>query len=185
MLKIINFIFIGLITLSFASDRTKVLMETSQGEITLELYNEIAPLAVENFTTHIKNGYYDGLSFHRIVKDFMVQGGDPKGDGTGGESIWGKPFKDELKSGVGFNRPGLLAMANSGPRTNGSQFFITTGKANWLSGNHTIFGEVINGADTMIKLNEVDMVINEKGESTETPLDRQVIMRMTILKDVK
>jgi peptidylprolyl isomerase len=117
-------------------------LETTQGDIEIELRADLAPLAVENFTTHIKNGYYDGIIFHRIIKQFMIQGGDPTGTGRGGESIWGKSFKDEFTSKAMFNRAGVLAMANSGPNTNGSQFFITTVQTPHLNGRHTIFGYV-------------------------------------------
>jgi peptidylprolyl isomerase len=117
-------------------------LETTQGTIEIELRADLAPLAVENFSTHIKNGYYDGLIFHRIIKQFMIQGGDPTGTGRGGESIWGKSFKDEFTSKAMFNRAGVLAMANSGPNTNGSQFFITTVETPHLNGRHTIFGYV-------------------------------------------
>ena len=117
-------------------------LETTQGNIEIELRPDLAPLAVENFETHIKNGYYDGLIFHRIIKQFMIQGGDPTGTGRGGESIWGKPFKDEFTSKAMFNRAGILAMANAGPNTNGSQFFITTVETPHLNGRHTIFGYV-------------------------------------------
>jgi peptidylprolyl isomerase len=115
------------------------------------------PLAVENFTTHVKNGYYNGVAFHRIIKDFMIQGGDPTGTGTGGESIWKKDFKDEFASNVVFDRPYLLAMANRGPTTNGSQFFITLAPTPWLNGKHTIFGEVISGKDVVRKLEKVSV----------------------------
>lgn len=98
------------------------------GEIKVELYPDIAPKAVENFVTHAKDGYYNGLKFHRIITDFMMQGGDPNGDGTGGESIWGKPFEDEF-SPKARNFTGALSMANSGPATNGSQFFIINAPA--------------------------------------------------------
>ncbi len=117
-------------------------LETTQGNIEIELRPDLAPLAVENFETHIKNGYYNGLIFHRIIKQFMIQGGDPTGTGRGGESIWGKPFKDEFTSKAMFNRAGILAMANAGPNTNGSQFFITTVETPHLNGRHTIFGYV-------------------------------------------
>ncbi len=119
-----------------------VVLETTQGVIEIELMDEIAPKAVKNFTTHITNGYYDGLKFHRIIKGFMIQGGDPTGTGRGGESIWKKPFEDEVTEKVKFDGPGILAMANAGPNTNGSQFFITTAATPWLNGNHTIFGRV-------------------------------------------
>jgi len=121
-------------------------LETTQGNIEIELRADLAPKTVENFTTHIKNGYYNGLIFHRIIKDFMIQGGDPTGTGRGGESIWGGKFQDEFNGKAMFNKVGVLAMANAGPNTNGSQFFITTVKTPWLNGRHTIFGYVKNDA---------------------------------------
>lgn len=100
-----------------------VIMHTSMGDISIRLFPEAAPKAVENFVTHAKDGFYDGLFFHRVIKDFMIQGGDPKGDGTGGESIWKDPFEDEFDTKL-MNLRGSLSMANSGVNTNGSQFFI-------------------------------------------------------------
>lgn len=126
-------------------------LETSQGKIELELRPDLAPLAVENFTTHIQNGYYDGIIFHRIIKNFMVQGGDPTGTGSGGESIWGKPFKDEFSPNAVFDKSGILAMANAGRNTNGSQFFITTVPAYWLNGKHTIFGYITKETFPVLK----------------------------------
>jgi peptidyl-prolyl cis-trans isomerase B (cyclophilin B) len=102
---------------------TVAVMKTSMGDIKIKLFPKEAPKAVENFTTHAKNGYYNELTFHRIIKDFMIQGGDPNGNGTGGESIWKKPFKDEFSPTL-HNFRGALSMANGGPDTNGSQFFI-------------------------------------------------------------
>ncbi|MEA2112325.1 MAG: peptidylprolyl isomerase [Campylobacterota bacterium] len=142
-----------------------VVFETTQGTIEFKLFSDIAPKAVENFTTHVKNGYYNGLIFHRIIKDFMIQGGDPTGTGRGGQSIWKKDFADEFKPGNTFNKPGILAMANRGPHTNGSQFFITTAPTPWLNGRHTIFGEVISGDATVNKLNNT---------KTSKPGDRPV-----------
>lgn len=156
----------------------KVQLQTTQGNITLELYPDIAPIAVENFTTHVKNGYYNGLIFHRIIQNFMVQGGDPTGTGAGGESIWKKPFKDEFKSGVVFDKAGILAMANAGPRTNGSQFFITTAPTPWLNGYHTIFGRVIEGMDTLSKLNNVQTNGQRGGDR---PLQTQKINKAILL----
>ncbi|NLJ98207.1 MAG: peptidylprolyl isomerase [Tissierellia bacterium] len=98
-------------------------MNTNYGVIKIRLFPEIAPKAVENFKTHIKDGYYDGITFHRVIEEFMIQGGDPNGTGTGGESIWGKPFEDEFDINY-HNIRGALSMANAGPNTNGSQFFI-------------------------------------------------------------
>lgn len=134
-----------------------VVMETNVGNIELKLYPEVAPLAVENFTTHVKNGYYNGLIFHRVIKGFMIQGGDPTGTGRGGESIWKKDFKDEFGQNIVFDKPFLLAMANRGPTTNGSQFFITLAPTAWLNGKHTIFGEVIKGEDVVQKIENVSV----------------------------
>src|SRR3989338_8299531 len=126
-----------------------VVLETNQGAIEIKLMPEVAPKACENFTKLAEKGYYDGLIFHSVIKNFMIQGGDPTGTGRGGESIWGKPFEDELDPQLTFERAGLLAMANSGPDTNGSQFFITTVATPWLNMHHTIFGEVIGGSEAV------------------------------------
>ena len=151
-----------------------VVLETTQGVIELELYPEVAPLAVENFTTHVKNGYYNGIAFHRIIKNFMIQGGDPTETGRGGESIWGKSFKDEYK-GKTFDKPGVLAMANAGPHTNGSQFFITTAPTHWLNGRHTIFGQALpSSMDTLKKLNSV---ATSGRLGNDRPLERQEIIK--------
>jgi len=153
-----------------------VVLETNVGKMELKLYPDVAPLAVENFTTHVKNGYYNGLIFHRVIKGFMIQGGDPKGTGTGGESIWKKPFKDEFADNVVFDKPFLLAMANSGPKTNGSQFFITLAATGWLNGKHTIFGEVIKGQGVARKIEKVSV------DGRSKPLFKQVIKRAYIKK---
>ena len=110
-----------------ASGDTVATMKTTMGDIKIKLFPQFAPKAVENFTTHAKNGYYNGLIFHRVIPDFMIQGGDPKGSGIGGESIWGVPFEDEFAPEL-HNLRGALSMANSGPSTNGSQFFIVQAK---------------------------------------------------------
>ncbi|MGD0336837.1 MAG: peptidylprolyl isomerase [Candidatus Omnitrophota bacterium] len=133
-------------------DNKIVVLETNQGVIEIQLMPAIAPKACENFTKLVEKGYYNGLIFHRVIKGFMIQGGDPTGTGTGGESIWGEPFDDEARSDVQFDKAGILAMANSGPGTNGSQFFITTAKTPWLNMHHTIFGEVISGYDVVQKI---------------------------------
>lgn len=164
--------------LAFGASNPRVLLQTTQGDVTLELYPNVAPMAVENFTTHVKNGYYNGLTFHRIIKNFMIQGGDPTGMGAGGESIWKKPFKDEFKSGVIFDKAGILAMANAGPRTNGSQFFITTAPTPWLNGYHTIFGRVVQGMDTIAKLNNIATNGQRGGDR---PLQSQKILKATVL----
>jgi|TARA_A100001015_G_C15028484_1_gene731832 peptidylprolyl isomerase len=152
-----------------------ILLETTQGSIQFKLYDDIAPKTCENFTTHIKNGYYNGILFHRIIESFMIQGGDPTGTGRGGQSIWGKPFKDECARDVTFDRAGLLAMANAGPGTNGSQFFITTAATSWLHMKHTIFGEVVEGMDVVSKLEKVD-----KGPG-DRPIEDQKILSAKVL----
>ncbi len=131
---------------------TKVVLETNQGNIVLKLFPEVAPKTVENFVGLVNKGYYDGIIFHRVIKDFMLQGGDPTGTGRGGESLWGGTFEDEFSPNVKFDRKGLLAMANAGPGTNGSQFFITTVPTPWLHMHHTIFGEVVEGYDVVAKI---------------------------------
>lgn len=129
-----------------------VVFETNLGNIEITLKTDIAPKTCENFIGLVSKGYYDGIIFHRVIKNFMVQGGDPTGTGAGGESIWGKPFGDECVASVKFDKPGLLAMANRGPNTNGSQFFITTALTPWLNMRHTIFGEVTTGYDVVKKM---------------------------------
>ncbi len=173
---LIGLLFVGFSIHAYAKD-TIVVLETNVGKIELKMYPKVAPLAVENFTTHVKNGYYNGLTFHRIIKGFMIQGGDPVGNGTGGESIWKKPFKDEFGKNVVFDRPYLLAMANSGPKTNGSQFFITLAPAEWLNGKHTIFGEVVNGKEIVRKMEKVSV-----SPGNNIPMFKQVIKRAYIKK---
>lgn len=152
----------------------KVTLETTQGSITFDLFDDLAPKTCENFTTHCKNGYYNDVIFHRIIEKFMIQGGDPTGTGRGGESIWGKNFEDECARDLKFDKAGILAMANAGPGTNGSQFFITTAATPWLHMNHTIFGEVIEGMDVVEKLEGV-----KKGAG-DRPVDEQKIIAATI-----
>ena len=157
---------------------TVAVMHTNHGDITIRLFADKAPKTVENFVTHAKNGYYNGLTFHRVIKDFMIQGGDPTGTGCGGESIWGRPFQDEFDKEL-HNLRGALSMANAGPGTNGSQFFIVQAKqvhpqllaqmkdlreyfsetveANYaavggtphLDFRHTVFGQVVEGMEVV------------------------------------
>ncbi len=155
-------------------NNTIINFQTNQGDIEIKLFTDIAPKACENMLTHIKNGYYDGLIFHRVIKNFMVQGGDPTGTGRGGESIWGAPFEDEVFENVKFDRKGLLAMANAGPGTNGSQFFLTTAATPWLTMNHTIFGEVISGYDIVEKIENTPTGAGDK------PIEDQKIIKATI-----
>ncbi|MEA2072462.1 MAG: peptidylprolyl isomerase [Campylobacterota bacterium] len=160
------------------SSHPLVVLQTTEGDIEIELYDDIAPLAVENFMTHIKNGYYNGVAFHRIIKDFMIQGGDPTESGRGGESIWKKDFKDEYKDKV-FDKAGILAMANRGPFTNGSQFFITTAPTPWLNGRHTIFGQITSDSYTTLgKLNNTQVYQSK-------PLSRVEIVKAYVKEEGK
>ncbi|EAF4797132.1 peptidylprolyl isomerase [Listeria monocytogenes] len=175
-------------------------MITNRGIIRIKLFPEIAPKTVENFVTHSKNGYYDGLIFHRVIPEFMIQGGDPDGRGTGGESIWGESFEDEFSTEA-FNLRGALSMANAGPNTNGSQFFIVQkpdmpadmlgqmeqagfpveiieaykqGGTPWLDGRHTVFGHVIEGMDV------VDEIANLPTGMQDKPVNDVVIEKINI-----
>ena len=123
------------------------IIKTTKGDINLTLKPEVAPVTVANFDKHAKRGYYNGIKFHRVIADFIVQGGDPTGTGAGGP--WYN-FKDEFVQGVEFTKPGILAMANAGKNTNGSQFFITHVPTDWLNYKHTIFGEVVSAEDQKV-----------------------------------
>lgn len=153
-----------------------VVLETNQGNIEIKLMPELAPKACENFTKLVEKGYYNGIIFHRVIKGFMIQGGDPTGTGTAGESIWGKSFEDELTPVLKFSRPGILAMANAGPNTNGSQFFITVAKTPWLDMHHTIFGEVVSGYDVVQKIE------NTPVNAMDKPVSEQKIIKAYIKK---
>ena len=142
---------------------TQATMHTSMGDITLRLFPQSAPKAVENFSTHSRRGYYNNTTFHRVIKKFMIQGGDPLGDGTGGESIWGREFEDEFSASLKHDQPFTLSMANAGPNTNGSQFFITTERCPWLDGKHTVFGRAVGGLDVVKRIEGV-RVWKEKPE---------------------
>lgn len=148
-----------------------VVLETTQGNIELQLYPDLAPKTCENFVGLVNKGYYDGIIFHRIIKGFMIQGGDPTGTGRGGESVWGGKFEDEVTPELTFNRKGLLAMANAGPNTNGSQFFITTALTPWLNMKHTIFGEVISDYSVVEALENVTTGPGDR------PIEKQEIIR--------
>lgn len=161
---------------------TKAVMNTNKGAVTIALYPELAPKTVENFVGLAKEDYYNGIIFHRVISDFMIQGGDPTGTGMGGESIWEEQFEDEFSPYL-FNLRGALSMANSGPNTNGSQFFIVTasqvpgqmigqmeaagypaevieayknGGTPWLDNKHTVFGHVIDGMDVVDEIDKTD-----------------------------
>jgi peptidylprolyl isomerase len=139
----------------FAMEGKTVVLETTQGNVEIKLMPDVAPKACENFEKLVEKGYYNGIIFHRVIKGFMIQGGDPTGTGRGGQSCWGKPFEDEVSKEVAFDDVGIVAMANAGPCTNGSQFFITTVKTPWLNGKHTIFGKVVSGYDVVQKIEGV------------------------------
>lgn len=154
---------------------TKTLVfETTQGNFTVTLFPQVAPKACENFVKLAKKGYYDGLIFHRVIKDFMIQGGDPTGTGRGGESIYGRTFEDEFSNDVDFSSKGILAMANAGPNTNGSQFFITTAATPWLNQRHTIFGRVSEGYEVIDKIQNVATGAQDK------PVEKQVIKKIIL-----
>ena len=186
------------------SGDTVALMKTTLGDIKILLFPDAAPKAVENFTTHAKNGYYTGIIFHRVIPDFMIQGGDPTGTGRGGESIWGRSFEDEFSVDY-HNIRGALSMANAGPGTNGSQFFIvqakevddgllsqmeqlsdrgfptecvedyrTLGGTPWLDYKHTVFGQVVEGMDV------VDSIATVKTGFGDKPVNEVVILGIEI-----
>ncbi len=151
-------------------------IETTDGTFVVTLFCDAAPKTCENFISLAEKGYYNGVIFHRVIKGFMIQGGDPTGTGTGGQSIWGKSFEDEFSPKLRFDRPGLLAMANRGPATNGSQFFITAAPTPWLNNKHTIFGEVTKGLDTVQKIE------NTPTDGRDKPLTPIKITKITIVK---
>ena len=171
-----------------ASNEALIVMHTSMGDLKIKLFPELAPKTVENFLTHAENNYYDGIIFHRVIQDFMIQGGDPTGTGMGGESIYGEEFEDEFSMNL-FNIYGALSMANAGPNTNGSQFFIVqaseapatveqfttggwpqeiaeayvkTGGTPHLDQKHTVFGQVIEGLDIVTQIATVEKGANDK-----------------------
>lgn len=154
-----------------------IVLKTNQGSIELELFTDIAPKAVENFLGLVRQGYYDGTFFHRVIKNFMIQGGDPTGTGRGGTSIWKAPFEDEVHPHVTFDRAGILAMANAGPNTNGSQFFITTVPTPHLHMKHTIFGEVKNGFEVVQKIE------NSPTGPRDRPQELQVIEKAYVKQE--
>ncbi|QIX01158.1 hypothetical protein AMS68_006675 [Peltaster fructicola] len=154
-----------------------VQIETSMGTIVVELYTKHAPRTCQNFSTLSSRKYYDGTVFHRIIPGFMVQGGDPTGSGRGGESIFGEKFEDEISSDLKHTGAGILSMANSGPNTNGSQFFITLAPTPWLDGKHTIFGRVKSGMRIVQRLGLV------KTDSEDRPEEDIKIVTAKIVSD--
>ena len=144
---------------------TSAVIHTTLGDIHVQFFPNECPRTCENFSTHARNGYYDGIVFHRVIKNFMVQTGDPLGDGTGGQSIWGGEFEDEIVRDLRHDRPFTVSMANAGPNTNGSQFSITTVATPWLDGKHTVFGRVTRGSDV------VQAIENTKCDKHDKPLE--------------
>ncbi|MCR8969233.1 peptidylprolyl isomerase [Facklamia sp. 7083-14-GEN3] len=183
--------------------KTQVVLHTNKGDIELALFKEQAPKTVENFITLAEEGYYDGVIFHRVIKDFMIQGGDPTGTGMGGESKWGESFEDEFSMNL-FNFYGALSMANAGPNTNGSQFFIVTapnvpadllqqlkdlgfpeevvkgyqekGGTPWLDQRHTVFGQVTGGMENVLAIQNVTTGPQDK------PVEDVIIQSVTVSK---
>jgi peptidyl-prolyl cis-trans isomerase A (cyclophilin A) len=142
--------------LALAADpNPRVKLRTNAGEILIELYPEASPKTVENFLAYVDSGFYAGTIFHRVIPNFMVQCGDPTGTGAGGP---GYRFKDEIHPSLKHTGPGILSMANAGPGTNGSQFFITHVKTEWLDGKHTVFGHVVEGQDVVNKIAQGDKI---------------------------
>jgi cyclophilin family peptidyl-prolyl cis-trans isomerase len=155
-------------------------IKTNMGTIELELFPKEAPKAVENFTKLANKGYYNGVTFHRVIDNFMIQGGDPTGTGRGGESIWGKSFDDEISPSLKFDKEGILAMANAGPNTNGSQFFITLAATPWLNGHYTIFGKVIKGMDVVKAIGKVKTT-----KPNDKPVKNVVMENVTVKEETK
>lgn len=181
---------------------TKVTIKTNKGDIKIQLFDELVPKTVKNFIELAEKGYYNGVIFHRVIPDFMIQGGDPTGTGMGGESIYGKEFEDEFSNEL-FNLDGALSMANAGPNTNGSQFFIVTnsnvpkrmirqlkaaefpeeiveayrkGGTPWLDGRHTVFGQVADGMDIVKAISKVSR------DGADKPKEDVVMESVTVEK---
>ena len=166
-------------SLNYKTEKPVVAMYIKNyGSVVMELYPDIAPNTVNNFISLVKQGFYDNNTFHRLDKDsvFVLQGGDPTGTGTGGP---GYTFEDETNNGLKFNKPGLLAMANAGPNTNGSQFFITEVNTPWLNGHHTIFGEVVSNKDLEI----VKKIARVETGFSNDPVNPVIINKITIEED--
>ncbi len=161
----------GTETAEAAAKREVAVFETNYGTFEIELYNDLAPKTVKNFTVLAKKGFYNNVVFHRVIDQFMIQGGDPKGNGTGGP---GYTIPDEFGKGLKHDKPGILSMANAGPNTGGSQFFITLVPTPWLDGKHAIFGHVIKNMDVVEKIGKVAT------DSMDRPLKKVVIEKLTI-----
>ncbi|KAJ1335941.1 peptidyl-prolyl cis-trans isomerase-like 1 [Microdochium nivale] len=160
-----------------ANPAPNIVLETSMGSITVELYTAHAPRTCNNFSELTRRGYYDGTIFHRIIPDFMIQGGDPTGTGRGGASVYGEKFADEISAELRHTGAGVLSMANSGKDTNGSQFFITLAPTPWLDGKHTIFGRVKAGMGIVKRMGLVKTKVEDR------PVDEVKIIRARIVED--
>lgn len=160
------------------NDSTVVaVIKTNMGTIEIELFEKQTPRTVGNFVGLAEKGYYDGVIFHRVIDNFMIQGGDPTGTGRGGESIYGAKFEDEIVPALKHDGPGILSMANAGPNTNGSQFFITLVATPWLDGKHTVFGKVIAGMDVVSAIGKV-----QTSKPGDKPLQDVIMESVTIEK---
>ncbi|KFY26787.1 hypothetical protein V493_03885 [Pseudogymnoascus sp. VKM F-4281 (FW-2241)] len=156
---------------------TNVALETTMGTIVVELYAEHAPKTCQNFSTLAQRGYYNNLLIHRIIPNFMIQTGDPTGTGRGGSSIYGEKFADEISPELKHTGAGILSMANSGPNTNGSQFFITLAPTPWLDGKHTIFGRVTRGLGVLKRMGLV------KTGAEDRPVEEVSVLRAYVLEE--
>jgi cyclophilin family peptidyl-prolyl cis-trans isomerase len=154
-------------------------IQTNMGTIKCELLPQAAPKAVENFIGLSDKGYYNKLTFHRVIDNFMIQGGDPNGNGTGGKSVWGGTFNDEFNENYKFDSAGVMAMANRGPNTNGSQFFITLEPTHWLDMHYSIFGKVIDGMDVVKAIGKVPTTKPNDKPVTPVVMDSVYIERKT------
>jgi peptidyl-prolyl cis-trans isomerase-like 1 len=160
------------------NDSTVVaVVKTNMGTIEIELFEKQTPRTVGNFVGLAEKGYYNGVIFHRVIDNFMIQGGDPTGTGRGGESIYGAKFEDEIVPSLKHDVPGILSMANAGPNTNGSQFFITLVATPWLDGKHTVFGKVITGMDVVNAIGKA-----QTSKPGDKPLQDIVMESVTIEK---
>lgn len=153
-------------------------VETNMGEFEIELFAKETPKTVENFAGLIQKGYYDGVSFHRVIAGFVIQGGDPTGSGAGGDSLWGGEFEDEFHPELRHSEAGILSMANRGPNTNSSQFFVTLGATPHLDDRHSVFGKVVNGLDIVEKIGGVQT----SGYPQDRPVEPVIMEKVTVAK---
>jgi peptidyl-prolyl cis-trans isomerase-like 1 len=161
---------------SMSDSTTVAIIKTNMGTIEIELFADKTPKTVENFVGLAEKGYYNGVIFHRVMDNFMIQGGDPSGTGRNGTSLWGGTFEDEFVPELRHDSPGTLSMANRGPNTNTSQFFITLVPTPWLDGKHTIFGKVISGMDVVYAIGKV------KTAAGDRPVNDVIMEEVTIEK---